>query len=263
MSKVAAGLQKVDPLREQLDELDLLMERMLSLGVTRSGKESAAPQAEPQPELTRPKPIAKSLEPESEPEPVPEPEQGIQIGAPVPELSAPALESPAIFESAPILALNEGTAEEAASEQPPVPEILDPAPSLEPILDQQIDLAMPGPSFVAVELSPAAPSAPFYADFQFAPPPSELALEAIEAPAPVLAPVRTVAESADPLVFVAWWLQPFASVNSIYDGSTRWLGPIGRGLRSRPVKNILGLCGLAALIGAVAWMAWENADWNS
>ncbi len=249
MSKLAAGVPKPDPLREQLEELDVLMERMLALGVTRAGKESVR-KPEPPPAPAPVESTAPPLEPASDQEPDP---------------------VPVVIESVPVL-LQEDVLE---TEQPTdvLPDALlefemgSPAPLIEPMaeptlrVEQPVDLALPAPTFVAMDIGPAAPAAQVFTDFQFAPPPSELALEAIEAPTP--RPIVTVTETVEPLVFVAWWLRPLALVSGVYDGSTSWLGPIGRGLRSRPFKNLLGLCGLAALIGAMAWMAWENTDWNS
>jgi hypothetical protein len=140
--------------------------------------------------------------------------------------------------------------------------MLAPALLSESEIEQIAELAVPGPTFVALDLPPiTTTTVPIFAEFQFAPPPSEVVLEAMEAPVP--APVPVVKETLEPLIFVAWWLRPLALVTGIYDGSTSWMGPIGRGLRSRPVKNVLGLCGLAALLGAAAWMVWENTDWNS
>ena len=76
-------------------------------------------------------------------------------------------------------------------------------------------------------------------------------------------PAPAAALESRPTVIVAWWLRPLAMVNGVYDGSTGWLGPIGRGLQSRLVRNFLGLCGLAAMFGAAAWMIWEGVDWHT
>jgi hypothetical protein len=169
----------------------------------------------------------------------------------------------------------------------------------DPALESEIDLAFRAPAFVSIEALANTSPAPLYADFQFAstsnepvmeatapatdfpfaappseparieptpipdfqfaPPPSELVTQELAA-----IPETTLSiPAAEPVIYVVWWLRPLALVNGIYDGSTRWLGPIGRGLRSRPMRNLLGICGLAALVGAAAWVLWEGADWNS
>jgi hypothetical protein len=247
MSNVGAGIQKPDPLREQLDELDQLMERMLALGVSRPGREPAGKLGPPRaPSLVEALPSM----------PETETEQVIESARTIVEL-APALST----EDNQVAEL---TGESAPKNVLPELEILSPAPLPGPVVESPVDLALPSPTFVALEIGPTAPAAQIFTDFQFAPSPSELALEAIESPAPPPpAPAPTITETAEPLVFVAWWLRPLSLVNNVYDGSTSWLGPIGRGLRSRQVKNLLGLCGLAALLGAMAWMVWENTDWNS
>ena len=146
------------------------------------------------------------------------------------------------------------------------------APSLVAEPEPVIDLAFRAPTFVALGATTADTAAPLFADFQFAPPPSDLRIE--DPVAPRLSDLRMeepvnsgevalTGRHAAPIVFVAWWLLPLALVNRIYDGSTSWLGPIGRGLRSRPMRNLLGICGLAALVGAAAWVLWEGTDWNS
>jgi hypothetical protein len=238
MSKAASSSPKADPLREQLDELDQLMERMLALGLAQSKDDSSRPV-----ERT---PIAN-----------PRDEEGSQSSL---ETRLPEAHTNHISESE----------RSASPEQPDVVPVFSDAPAVALASSLKLDLAPPGPTFVGMESEPGQPPAPFFADFQFAPPSADLALTSLDAPAIAPSPVSlespasvVATESASPIVFVAWWLQPLALVDGIYDGSTRWLGPIGRGLRSRPIKNFLGLCGLAALIGAAVWMIWESTDWIS
>ncbi len=221
MSQVAAGTQKPDPLRQQLEELDHLMQRMLALGVNEAPGEAEDQIAEQASEHARP---------------------------------AHSVFEPEIIESS----------------QPVKPDNIPPSPGLGPLAD----LAPIVPTFVGLETSADLSSAPLFADFQFAPSVSSLTTEPLDAPDAIASglPSAQTMEAAElistqapvtPIVLVAWWLQPLALVNRVYDGSTRWLGPIGRGLRSSRMRNFLGICGLAAAFGAAAWMVWEGPDWNS
>ncbi|CAN5574103.1 hypothetical protein BH10PLA2_BH10PLA2_21250 [soil metagenome] len=261
MSKVTAATPKADPLREQLDELDQLMERMLSLGVRQPSKEpyhkpAATPPERPPEPMSAPESVSfVAIEPEMAEEGPEEASAYSHQANAEAELAASESE---VTESVMFDELLGAARQDVAVE----PEIQSPALFNEPEIEQIADLAVPGPTFVALDLPPiTTTTASIFAEFQFAPPPGEVALEAMEAPAPE--PVPVVKEAVEPLVFVAWWLRPLAVTTGIYDCFTSWMGPIGRGLRSRPVKNVLGLCGLAALLGAAAWMVWENTDWNS
>ncbi len=221
MSQVAAGTQKTDPLRQQLDELDHLMQRMLALGVSEDPDEAT--------------------------------NKIVQQPIDLASLAPPVQEADIFESSSPVEPDRAQTSPE-----------LDRLPNLAPIV----------PTFVGLETSADLSSAPLYADFQFAPSVSSLEaepleeLDAISTALPELqsmdaAEVIPPRISVAPIVLVAWWLQPLALVNRIYDGSTRWLGPIGRGLRSGRMRNFLGVCGLAAAFGAAAWVLWEGPDWNS
>lgn len=70
------------------------------------------------------------------------------------------------------------------------------------------------------------------------------------------------AEDASPGIEYSLWLMPFVLVNRVYEGCTCLFGPLGRPLRSGLAKNLLGICGLAGVVGSVAWIVWERADWN-
>ena len=320
MSQAVVSSKKTDPLRQQLDELDQLMQRMLALGVNQSP-------------------------PDFVPDPEPEAVEFVEVGAQTPAraesnsagqkfetVTSQSIEIPAPVDSDAVPAITPPI-ESLASQQ------IEAADPTDPARESEIDLAFRAPTFVSIDAIAATVAVPLYADFQFAstssgpiledpapaadyraaappsesakgdptslqdfltmappsesaekeptlisvfnlaappsepaererapipdfqfaPPPSERVSERLTAdPAPALA-----FRLADPIIFVAWWLRPLAMVNGIYDGSTRWLGPIGRGLRSRPMRNLLGLCGLAALVGAAAWVLWEGTDWNS
>jgi hypothetical protein len=276
MSQAAVGAKKSDPLRQQLDELDHLMQRMLALGVNQSPADLA-------------------------PDPEPDAVEFVEVGAEAPSHAdfdtaaqqvEQAIDIPAPAYSDPEPA-NTPQLEPVASQrvEPPAPADTD--------LESEIDLAFRAPAFVSIEAIASTSPAPLYADFQFAstsnepvmkvpaptadfqsaappseparsepapipdfqfaPPPSELVTQELAA----IPEATLTSPAAEPVIYVVWWLRPLALVNGIYDGSTRWLGPIGRGLRSQPMRNLLGICGLAALVGAAAWVLWEGADWNS
>jgi hypothetical protein len=240
MSQVAAGSKKSDPLRQQLDELDQLMERMLALGVQPAPAQVAEERTQ--------RPEASQASGAAAPEPILS--QKANESAPPAEFSLP--------EEVPYH--QEFDLHRALSETTGIPVELA-GPDAEPERGSEIELAPPAPTFVSLEGSATVPAAPLFAEFQFAPSPALAPLEPAEAPtAPA---VFKTAPPPEPVVLVAWWLQPLAIVSRIYDGSTAWLGPIGRGLRSRPMRNLLGICGLACMIGALAWMLWEGTDWNS
>jgi hypothetical protein len=238
MSQVAAGSKKADPLRQQLDELDQLMQRMLALEVIPTSgevvKESAQNSAASQAVQESPQNRA-SIE-------------AVNEGPPTTIEFAP-LTAPVPF---PEIDMRPQPVEPGNSQSDPGAGTLvqEPEPAFE--------LALPGPTFVALGTGADVASAPLFADFQFAPPPRDLTMEPVESPE-----LSLLSPSVVPIVFVAWWLRPLALVNRVYDGSTGWLGPIGRGLRSSRMRNLLGICGVAALVGALAWMLWEGTDWNS
>jgi hypothetical protein len=268
MSQVAAGAEKVDPLRHQLDELDLLMERMLALGV-QSPPTGPTPESIQQPHVapvSTERHVAQAVESAQAGEaPFSSVDQGV-LPVEAPYVAGPGttpsesdtgvtVEQETGLELEPGLELAPSAPTfvslDAGSGGPPAPLFAEfqfaPLPSV-PAIEPEL-LVNPDPG--------AAAPAPF-ADFQFAPPPSMPALE----PAPASVVPRTSAPMK-PVVIVAWWLQPLGLVDRIYDGSTSWLGPIGRGLRSRPMRNFLGICGLACMLGALAWVLWEGTDWNS
>lgn len=235
MSQVADGSKKVDPLRQQLDELDQLMEKMLALGAQPAQSQSASESVQ--------NPVLDITAVEGSQDPISE---QVNNESPV---------NPFEFASAAAAAhLPEFNLTNVAVDLGAAPTVQDPLPQPEP----PPELPLPAPTFVSLEASAEMPAPPVFADFQFAPPPSMPVLERAEMPI-----VTTAPAPIEPIVFVAWWLRPLALVNRVYDGSTGWLGPIGRGLRSRPMRSFLGFCGLACILGALAWVLWEGTDWNS
>ncbi len=231
MSKSVTGPGKPDALREQLDELDQLMERMLALGVQQPPEESQN---------------------QVEPDIVSDSSNSNTTSLELPPLEAPTSQAPEP---------GRATLPEESRWSEPQPESRKSEHGL-----AIVDLAPPGPTFVALDTETGISSTPFFADFQFAPPPGEIALNSLEAPTTSTADLSiepAPALAAGVTVIVAWWLRPLALVNSLYNGSTGWLGPIGRGLQSRLVRNFLGLCGLGAMLGAAAWMLWEGVDWHT
>jgi hypothetical protein len=72
---------------------------------------------------------------------------------------------------------------------------------------------------------------------------------------------RTSAENARGLR-VAWPAYPLLWVNWAFEGSTAWLGPIGRWLRGPGGRALLGWSGLLLLAAALAWLAWDGLGWT-
>src|SRR4051794_25442127 len=124
MSQVAAGTEKADPLRQQLDELDQLMERMLALGV------QSAPQ-EPRLENTQ----RSAANPAKFETPA---EQAAEVALPFPAV----LDLPVETLYHPGFALN------LSPEEPAVTSVTHANPSAEPEPEPVSELVLPAPTFV-------------------------------------------------------------------------------------------------------------------
>lgn len=59
-----------------------------------------------------------------------------------------------------------------------------------------------------------------------------------------------------------WWLGPFLWINQAFDWTTHYLGPVGRWLRSRPGRNILGWCGVLMMLTGLAWQILLWCGWQ-
>jgi hypothetical protein len=56
--------------------------------------------------------------------------------------------------------------------------------------------------------------------------------------------------------------QPLLRLNRAFDHATAWLGEMGKGLRSAGGRNLLGIAGLVLLALAVVWCLHDWLGWN-
>jgi hypothetical protein len=92
----------------------------------------------------------------------------------------------------------------------------------------------------------AAPLTPI-----IAPPPS-LGIETPTVPKPKL---TRVAQSK-------LGYRPLLRVNRGFDSAMGWLGPVGRSLRGKQGRNLLGITGLGLMLGALLWLLKDWMGWN-
>lgn len=211
-----------DLTRQQLDELDALLQRMLSVPLApadtpapRAVAEADAPPLPPSWRIDQPAPAASASVPHlvlAEP-----PSSGALMPEPAPaEPTAPvaAPKPPA----------------KAAPAPPPLPK---PAPPAEPA---------PKPAPAPVATAPVSVPAPKPV-----------------APTPVaVAPVPPAPATAEPPVPLPLW--PLLALNAAFDAVCGLLGPPGRVLRSGFCKNVYGLIGFALLAYTLAHVALEQ-EW--
>lgn len=287
-SRSAPG-QPAGSTRQMLDELDALMERMLNLPVadTESAEAetpvAAKPHVAPRP-TSYPTVSAKltviespagnfgphSPEPESRQEritfpfpgmlelPAVDQERPTERAAPswfdLPDEEnepAPAQDSPATDESSSMAempaASDAGVLDEEAkvAEGPPVEAE---SPAEESWLEKPsgLDWEPSSASYAQPEVQLAAPLTPI-----IAPPPS-LGIETPRAPKPKLS--RVVQSKLG--------YRPLLRINRGFDGAMGWLGPIGRSLRGKQGRNLLGITGLGLTLGALLWLLKDWMGWN-
>ena len=93
-------------------------------------------------------------------------------------------------------------------------------------------------------------------------------LPSLKALLPPLTPVFPAEKKAEPAAPVrteaplAAWQWPFAAIDSVFDGCLVLLGPLGLPLRSRGGKSFLGVIGLLCLTGAAVVTALDWFGWN-
>jgi len=66
---------------------------------------------------------------------------------------------------------------------------------------------------------------------------------------------------ADVLI-VSPWLRPFVWCNQAFDYGTVWLGPLGRWLRGFKGRALMGWTGILLIAAALAWVAVEGINWT-
>jgi len=212
-----------DLTRQQLDELDALLQRMLSVPLTPT--ETPAPANRPG---GAPQPVAWRAEPPAVPS----------------EVSSPPVMPPSLA-----LAL------EAVPAPPPAPV---PAP---PISPKPTTVPPPPPPVAKLEAKvPPAPEPPPSSPAPNPPVPPVVAAPPAPAspPAPVAltpAPTSTSTTGLTPVPTappVPFPLLPLVALNALFDGVCGLLGPPGRLLRSGLLKQVYGVTGLGLLIYTAA-----------
>lgn len=250
-----------DLTRQQLDELDTLLQRMLALPLN---KPDAVPKI-PLAELPLPEPPAQPPRPAVPHVPRPEPVNWL----PAPPEPVPS--------ARPFLGLTGGPDPEPATEYSPRPSDfrslgdLLPFPIPDGPLPDDDDLIpdrpLPGgpgtlrgvdapaiPAGFRSSMPPAGPqsNAPSIA-FLSPPPP-----DAPPPPSSEPAPVRTPPPSASGIGLFT----PVSLVNRSIEGVLGWCGPLGHWLTRSPVKQLLGVVGLG-LLAASAWWVARGMGWVS
>jgi hypothetical protein len=248
----------LSPTRQQLDDLEALMQRMLALPVNHLPEEPAADvKTGDVPDGSEPPRIESDLD---------------RILAEFPAKSWPSREEPA---------------EKPQSERTPtVLEVDIPAPPPEPVLPTEPELdveprALSRPEDTTLlqcdelQESPAEETKPFSpTEYVAAPTPApDPSAEATPAPWSEPPPVRREVAPRQPRPEpppasadeppVPLLLRPLVQVNDAFDLCTVCLGPLGRWLRGRGGRALLGVVGLLLLAAAVAWgvLDWMGVTW--
>jgi hypothetical protein len=268
----------VHPTRQQLDELDALLQRMLDLPVNQVDESAAAAEAEAQvPEFRAPVsykvPIAEAP-PLLEPRVVPAEEPPKPSFAPPPIIQAPRHVPPTPL--APVM--REPGPDDwvrlASTWQPS-------AQTWQPLAQSWQQAARPGervpaappaptPEPLALPVAVSEPAPVVFAVPPFAPPvqpdgpPAEAALHDLVFPpvAPVDQPAPSLPETpAEVALEYGWWQWPFVAVNVVFEFATLPLGPLGAGLRTRAGRNLLAAMGLGCIAAAGALIAADGIGW--
>jgi hypothetical protein len=236
-----------DLTRQQLDELDSLLQRMLSLPL--SGPAEDAPPPPPLP-------------------PLPEPPAGWRADAGGPSVKPPHLAAdpaPALAPAVgpPITFPSQAAARPAADEpvwgpdplarygRPVEPEL--DRPFGPPTPETGVPPAAPGPGTLRGVDAPALP-----AGFRslFAEAEAEVERAAPLAPAPAAPPpVRSDSPLLAPRPSLPVWLWPVFAVNWVLELLLGLLGPVGAAATRPLTKHLLGFAGLVLLVAAGAWAA--------
>jgi hypothetical protein len=268
----------VHPTRQQLDELDALLQRMLDLPVNQVEEPEGPDEAVPEPPVSYKIPIAEPS-PRLEPRIV-LPKESVQ-SPPLPAAPPPA---PAVLRPAP-----------AQMQMPAPPEFREPGPddwvrlastwqpsaqTWQPLAQSWQQAARPAERPVVPPAAAVPPPAPV------APPPPARAMEPEEPPPHHFAPVPTTpaAEALAEDLFVplsaprtevkstpqspapagsgyAVWQWPLLPVNAAFDLLTLPLGPLGAGLRTRAGRYLLAALGIGCLAAAAALVAADEFGW--
>lgn len=226
-----------DLTRQQLDELDALLQRMLSVPL--SPAETPLPTPAPSVPLPTSTPTNWRIDP-----PVPS-------SVSTPHIAIPELKYEAELKYEP-----PAPPAKAAPPQPVVP-----APAPQPVISTpapQVAMPAPQPATPAPQVAMPAPQPTIPAPApQPQPQPKKAVTSAPITPAP-LAPQSTSSERITPVPTtppVPFLLLPFAAVTALFDFVCGLFGPPGQLLRSGFFKHIYGLLGLGLLAYTAAHIA--------
>jgi hypothetical protein len=211
--------------RQQLDELDALMQRMLALPVD-------PPDDLANPPIQQPDTISEGTSAPSEAGPwaaaalAPEPAIPVQVEEPHEKGDSP-LE-------------DRGTAPFFLGQSEPLPPAADPVP-------------LPSPS-ERIESWGYTSRAPVVVPFAGLDSPRSVEVK--------LGKSAGVSAENSRSRRVAWPVYPLLWINWTFDRATRLLGPLGRWLRGPGGRALLGWGGLLLLAAALVWLAWDGLGWT-
>jgi hypothetical protein len=265
----------VHPTRQQLDELDALLQRMLDLPVNQVDEEDEpdevvavaeppvsyrVPIAEPAPGLApRVVPAEESVLPPPRPV-VPPTAVPVEMPPPAPPAPAPILREPGPDDWVRLAStwqpsaqtwqpLAQSWQQAARPAERPVPTSPLPAPVAPASISPLPEIPERAPVFQAPEV--VAPSSP-----------PEMDLADLVVP-PTPAPQVQVPATHEPAraLGYAWWQWPFVPANAAFDLVTLALGPLGAGMRSRAGRNLLAAIGVGCVAAAAVLILADEFGW--
>jgi hypothetical protein len=257
-----------DLTRQQLDELDALLQRMLSLPLS---KPESAPAA-----AYSPPPLPEIPAPFPPPPAAPRPAPGWRTDVPTSSSRSPYLSTPPAVEPLPAFT---ATMPSFAPPSALIREPVQPSPPFAPVpppYEPRAFVSNPAPApLPEVGHSPGntagtlrgvdAPATPhgFQSAFANSPPPSDpfdlpnSPFDRVETSAAIeLADAQPAAAASEaPAGRVPLLLKPLELTNRVIEGILSWFGPLGDSLCLPPVKHLLGWTGLALIAVAGYWSA--------
>lgn len=136
------------------------------------------------------------------------------------------------------------------------------------VLDADAHAATPEEGAPSPRRDDPAPLAPPHADFAFDSAKGYADAGSAQIPAEAIPPsllhvqvpdVQVLPVSGRSLGTLA--AQPLIWTNAIFDLGTRFLGPLGRWLRTGPGRQVLGLVGIALFLAAIIWVIRDWMSW--
>lgn len=250
-----------DLTRQQLDELDSLLQRMLALPVSQPEPAVAFPPPPPLPDLppVTPRTIPRSPEPSTWRADPPEPAVSsprtastkLPHPAPVPEPAVAFSPSVLPFPAPPPPYRPEPPAPRSFAPTPSVPFMPpEPPPVVAPGTLRGVDAPALPFDFVPANLAPAVP--PPTPEVEFA------EVNPFADPPPPVVPAAPVQASGR--VPVPLW--PLFALNWLLEFVLGWFGPVGAVLVRPAMKTVLGIAGVLLMLGAGVWAA-RGMGWVS